>query len=87
MPSHRGNQAYYCMLISVDPMSAAVPLSYGGKNPSVSTDHSRTDVTDLHMQVKVIYYQLSVSRHCTLSPNADRLCATRYAEDVAVQMC
>lgn len=58
-----------------------------GHNPSVNTDQSRTDETDLHMQIKVICYQLSVSRLHKVSSPADRLCARCYAQDVAVQMC
>lgn len=50
------------LLISVESVSAAVPLSHGGKNPCVGTDHSRMVETDLHMPVKVT--------RCKLFPSA-----------------
>lgn len=34
-------QVYYFMLIGVDPVSAAIPLTHGGENTSVGADHSR----------------------------------------------
>lgn len=46
------------MQISDDGMSAAVSWSHGGRNPSVGTDLSGRDETDLLVQVKVIYNQL-----------------------------
>lgn len=49
------------LLISVDSVSAVVPLSYGGKSPRVGTDHSRMDETDLHTQVKATRCKLFLS--------------------------
>lgn len=70
------------LLISVDSESAAVPLSYGGKNRRVGTDHSRMDDTDLHVQVK--------ATRCKLFPSAVTVKFQRTQtalSNVAVQTC